>query len=299
MVFLNELRPHSLESFENSSNCHVGPDLFQALNCHGESLNELTLKILPPETISNLWLLKGCTNLVSLSLDGNWLGTTETQQSRRWFFLETGAWLKQCKKLRILAFTNFNANALVVPILLEESIRLTSLKYEYYRTRDTDVFFQALAFQTSLQSLWLKERASQYSLHGLNFKILVNSLSNLVSLTDLDLRFSDFFINRHIMPLACSLPKLEVWSINGCGLTDAIWGEIASLRSLRRLGFTADGILDFVKKLGPSVEGLVLSVSGEEILYDDLSCVDQELIQETIAKRVQGRFVYTMKKGMR
>lgn len=58
------------------------------------------------------------------------------------------------------------------------------------------------------------------------------------------------------MELARSLPKLEsLWS-SGFVFGDAIWDDIASLKSLRKLEvyalteFTAQGIYNFITKLG-------------------------------------------------
>lgn len=67
-AFLNELRPQSLEWFVTVSKIEFGPQCFQALSCHGESLVELKLDMLTPDTIPKFSLLKCCTNLVSLSL---------------------------------------------------------------------------------------------------------------------------------------------------------------------------------------------------------------------------------------
>lgn len=65
---------------------------------------------------------------------------------------------------------------------------------------------------------------------------LVVSLSKLINLTNLRLeRISENFVDRHMVQLALSLPKLEIWSTDGNWLTDDIWSEVATLKSLRRL----------------------------------------------------------------
>lgn len=300
-TFLNELRPQSLESFETFSYPHIGPESFQALSCHGDSLTELRLNYLPSDTIPKVWLLKGCTNLVTLSLAGNGRAIYDLEASHNEAFLETVAWLKGCKKLRILAFTKFfSAAALMTPILLENDIRLTSLEFEGFAMQDAKKLHQALVNQTSLQSLWLKGDVDEMATEA---DLIVESLSKLVNLTDLHMtETSEYFIDRHIVQLASSLPKLEVWSTSGYGLTDAIWGEVASLRSLRKLditaftSFTADGILDFVRNLRPGNQGMVLAVMNADV-DSALSVADQELIQETIAQKVGGRFEFTLSRG--
>lgn len=298
--FLNELRPHSLESLETFSNHGFGPESFQALSCHGESLIGLKLNVLWPENIPKLPLLKGCINLVYLSLAGNWQ-TIDLEQTHNDSFLETVAWLKECKKLRILALTKiFSAPALITPMLLENGIHLTSLEYEGTVVRDAKKFYQAMANQTSLQSLWLKGDVDDLALEP---DVLVESLSNLVNLTDLRLReVSDSFVDQHIVQLAKSLPKLEVWSTSGYGLTDAIWSDVASLSWLRRLelgaltSFTLDGILGFIDKLGDGNKGLNLSVMNADV-DSALSAKEQDLIQDRIAKKAEGKFEFTMSRG--
>lgn len=151
----------------------------------------------------------------------------------------------------------------------------------------TQVFYQALANQTSLQSLWLRGGLDPRSGDD-NAEItdnLAESLSKLVNLTDLRLfEISGCFADRHIVHIASSLPKLEFWSTSGLLLSDVIWGEVACLRSLRTLHlrsmprFTPDGIIDFLEKLGAGNKGLSLFVWNEGSLYSHLSLVERDLI---------------------
>lgn len=295
VAFLKELRPQSLESFKTSIHQRPGPELFHALNCHGESLVELKLNLFPGfqwEPIPQVSLLKGCTNLVSLSLVGSKedFGLPESHIAA---FPEIVAWLKECKKLRNLDFNRFFTSPVIASIFLDETIHLTSLEYEVNGSRDITEIHQALANQTSLQRLWLTIDGS-YQICVVDG--VVESLSKLANLTDL--RLTSTYINlvdQHIVQLARSLTKLEVWSTCGGSLTDAIWGEVATLRSLRELdlytssSFTTNGIVGFIEKLGPGNKGLVLSVVQAK-RHSDLSWTEQELIQATIAKQLQGRF---------
>lgn len=302
-TFLNELRPQSLESFETFSHPN-GPETFQSLSGHGESLIELKLNFIPQHALTKLSLLKDCTNLVSLSLVGNRLFATDLENSYNDAFLETVAWLKECKKLRTLAFAEIpSATALLIPILLENSIHLTSLECECFGLPDTKKFHQALANQTSLQTLWLKGDGDVDEFTLGRPDVLVDSLSSLVNLTDLRLtEVSDAFDDQHIVQLANSLPKLEVWSTSGYRLTDAIWGAVASLKSLRRLDlnaltiFTAYGIVDFIDKLGTGNKGLVLAVMNAD-MDSELSPREQKLIETRIARKVEGRFEFGMSRG--
>lgn len=132
---------------------------------------------------------------------------------------------------------------------------------------------------------------------------LVESLSigKFVNITDLRLQeLTGDLVDQHIVQLAGSLPKLEALFIGGCRLTDAIWGGVATLGSLRKLEFavlttfTANGILGYIEKLGPGNKGLVLSIVEEFDIRNCLSGSDQDLIRETIVKKVQGRFEYSI-----
>lgn len=97
------------------------------------------------------------------------------------------------------------------------------------------------------------------------------------------------FVNRHIVPLTGSLPKLEGWSTPGYRLTDDIWDEFLRRQYLGALtSFTADDNLDFIEKLGPSNEDLALSVTnqGEN---SNLSPAEQESISRKPLKQVKIR----------
>lgn len=290
-AFLKDLRPQSLESFK-SFNCYqLEPAILQALSCHGESLTELNLTTFRVgATFPKFSLLKGCTNLVSFSLAGDERYHRELQISHHRGLCEMISWLKDCKKLRNLAITSFIDPSWISPVLSEVSIHLTSLKCQGFDMQDTGTLHRPLANQTSLRSLWLTGYMDE---SVVDTDALVTSLSKLNNLTDLHLEhIAEFFGDRHIVKLARSLPKLEVWSTNGYRLTDSIWSAVASLKSLRRLdstafsSFTTTGIIGFIEKLGPGNKGLFLSV----LTADKESRFERELIQGKIAKKVQGRF---------
>lgn len=316
-AFLSELRPQSLEFFGTYVSLSPGSDSFHALSWHGKSLVELKLEHLTESSMPKLSLLKGCTNLVTLKLAGNELSNSDLENSHNEVFLEMVAWLKECKKLRNLIFAQFfSASALMAPILLDNSIQLTSLHYESLVMRNTKEFHQALANKTSLHSLVLARALDEGAVEVFRWQgrwflgdldedavdadNLIESLSKLVNLTILRLPWiTNSFEDRHIIQLARRLSKLEVWSTSGYGLTDKIWDEVASLRSLRRLTlsalarFTADGILDYIEKVGPGNKGLVLSMTSLE----KISYAKQVVIQKKIFKKVQGSFNLTLISG--
>jgi len=300
-TFLNDLRPNSLESFEVISTSQIGAESFLALNCHRETLSELKLVGIKAEAIPAISMLKGCTNLTSLSLAENGVATQDLEKRHNDTFLEIIAWLRECQALQTISITKMlNATGLLIPVLLENNIRLTKLELEGYLMSESGDFHRALASQTSLQALWLKGEGSDL---GSDVNVLVDSLSKLENLTDLRLReISDYFLDNHISKLAQCLRRLETWWTSGYGITDAIWINVASLHDLRDLNlsavtrFTVDGILGFVLSLGPGNSGLLLNVTmGDEEFQ--LSEEEQLLIRETISSQVGGRFDFMYSRG--
>lgn len=144
-----------------------------------------------------------------------------------------------------------------------------------------------------MQALWLQRVMDEY---GLVTDVLVDSLSKLVNLKSLRLKeISESFTDRHIEQLTRSLPKLEILSIGGSKLTDAVWGDFATPKSLQRLdlgaltSFTATSILNFIEKLGPGNNGLLVTYpdNRRRILQ-----AERRKIQENIAYKVEGTFEF-------
>ncbi|KAL8687733.1 MAG: hypothetical protein Q9218_006184 [Villophora microphyllina] len=297
---LNEINPQSLESLEIFSYSTIGAKSFLALSCHRESLTELKLNSINETALQSLNMLAGCTGLTTLLLtDGsNW--SIDLKNAHNDIFLETVAWLRSCKKLRSITIRSFRGgHDLMTPVLLENDIRLTHLELKGYVMADARDFHQALSNQPSLQELHLHGDSDEA---GEGVVTLVESLSQLVNLTDLRLQdVSDYFTDEVIGRLARSLPKLEGWYTSGWGVTDAIWPDIARLKSLRRLDmaatsrFTSEGILDFVLTLGPGNKGLVLAIMMGDVDCN-LSEEEQNMIRDTIVARVDGRFEFQLQR---
>lgn len=299
--FLNEITPQTLESLEIFSDMNIGPETLLSLGCHRESLTELKLGHVNALALRSLNLLAGCTNLSTLLLDDGTDRQVDLKNSQNDVFLETVAWLRNCKKLQSVTIRRIRGGQdLVTPILLENDIHLVNLEVRGYMMADARNFHQALANQPSLQELQLQGESDEA---GDGVAILVESLSQLMNLTDLRLQdISDYFTDEVIGRLARSLPKLEGWWTSGWGVTDAIWKDIAKLKSLRRLDmaalsrFTANGILDFILDLGKGNEGLALAITNADVDCD-LSEEEQSTIQESIAARVDGRFEFQLYRG--
>ena len=290
-----------MEYFEIFSVSQIGAESFLALNCHRETLTELKLNGIKAESIPALSMLKGCTNLTSLLLSENGVATQDLEKRHNDIFLEVVAWLCQCKALRTISLYNLlGAPALLTPVLLESSIRLTKLALEGYSMSESRNFHGALSQQTSLQDLWLKGESSE---NPEDVDLLVESLSKLENLTDMRLQeVSDYFQDKHFCILAKNLQRLEVWESSGYAITDAIWSSMASMDSLRRLDvnaltrFTSNGIMNFILSLGPGNNGLLLNIAMQDVDFD-LTDEEQSMIRDTINSRLDGRFDFMLYRG--
>lgn len=259
---------------------------------------------LKPEATVALPLLKGCTNLGYLSLQEYSAPPAIPQPGNEDLVINMVAWVKQCKNLRVISLNRFrNSFAIATPLLLDNTIPLTRLDIEGDPMQDCMEFYRALAFKTSLRALSLAGDADEQGMEAA--ELLLASLCRLVNLEELSLKdASDFFGNEAIMELARSLPKLEsLWS-SGFVFGDAIWDDIASLKSLRKLEFyaltefTAQGIYNFISKLGPGNNGFSLSILMEDpeynLLPDEIS-----RIREMLMEKLDGRFEFALVGGTR
>lgn len=239
--------------------------------------------------------------MTSLLLSENSVATQDLEKRHNDIFLEVVAWLCQCKRLRTISLYNLlSAPALLTPVLLENGIHLTKLALEGYLMSESRDFQRALSQQTSLQALWLKGESSD-NLEDVD--LLVESLSKLENLTDMRLQdVSDYFLDKHFCTLAKSLQKLEVWESSGYAISDDIWSDMASMKSLRRLEFngqtrfTSFGIMGFILNLGPGNNGLLLNIAMQDVDYN-LTEEEQTIIKETMASKLDGRFDFMLFRG--
>ncbi|KAF2814871.1 uncharacterized protein BDZ99DRAFT_186205 [Mytilinidion resinicola] len=295
--FISGLRPQSLKYLETISDTGIGAEAFLALNTHGESLKELRL-CLRTDTLPHLSLLRGCTAIETLRLEDN-DGHTDIKATQNDVFLEVIEWLRKCEDLKNFSLTNFvDAAAIVFPLLLEEKIHLRKLDIDTYVVNSNKMFHQALIHQReSLRALTLSGDSDEMFRDDVD--VLVDSLKSLTELRELELRgVSDWLKDEHFNQIIDRLDKLEDFYISGLEVTDAVLDKAASLRNLRSMTFmvmskfTLDGLLEFVSKLGPGNQGLVLLIGmadpGALLSEDELS-----LVRESLMVKVGGRLEYT------
>ena len=302
--FLDDVRPQSIESLEVFSGSTIASKSFHSLGCHSETLTELALKCLSADAMQSLNILKGCTNLTSLSLAESPGSITDLEHRHNDVFLEVVVWLQECTNLKSVQLSHFYSGpALLTPVLLEKTIHLRELELDGYSMTPAKTFHRALAHQTSLRSLCLKGEGDETGPEGYN--ILVDSLCQLVNLTDLRLKeIADYFNDEHICKLARSLPKLEVLVTGGWNITDAVLRELPVLSSLKMLQFnaitkfTAQAIMEFVLSLGYGNMGFVLAILMAD-MESDLAPHEKQLITETLAQQVKGRFDFMLLRGKR
>ncbi|KAK3076714.1 hypothetical protein LTS18_012253 [Coniosporium uncinatum] len=298
-AFISELAPNSLRAFVTHSDTGIGHESFLALSGHGRSLKQLKL-CLHSDALPAIAYLKGCTELETLDLE-DLHGTIDMEKTQNDVFLETIAWLRECKSLREVSFKKFqSAPALMVPILLEDRIRLEKVEIESssYALKDSSGFHMALANQKSIQSLGLQ--ADGEDAWGVPVSTFIDSLGKMTELRELRLNIynCESIGDPQISALATALENLEGFYINtGWNYTDAVLGPVAKLKQLRNITFgafsrfTTDGLLEFVAQLGPGNQGMVLTVDAADPdagLSDD----EQNLVREALNVKVGGEFGY-------
>lgn len=303
--FLNGMPKDTLQYFENNGECGLGIETCQALNTHGASLKYLALA-LPDKGIEGLGMMQNCTVIETLKL-------SDTQPSHDLKEMQKDTldgmieWLKQCTRLREVNLNNFiSAPDILAPVLSEEGIDLEDLQISgkddcMYVLREHQEFHAAIGLQTKLQSLFLK--ADPDPLEPVARNQLCEALCELTDLRYLHLmRSSDYFQDDQLQLLGENLLKLEDLLVGGWLLTDRTLTTLSNLGNLKSVTFnglsvfTADGLLDFIDKLGPGNRGLALSIDMAS-LDGALSGEEQDLVRDTLATKVQGRFEYQLVRG--
>ncbi|CAD0046837.1 unnamed protein product [Aureobasidium pullulans] len=300
--FLNHMPKNTLQWFENIGECGIGIETCKAFSTHAGSLKFLSLAV-PDKGIEGLGLMQDCTAVETLKLRD-----TQAPHDLKEMHKDTLdgmiEWLKQCTKLREVNLTDFvSAPDILTPALSEEGIDLEDLQISakddcMYVLRDHQDFHAAIGLQTKLQSLVLKSDPDPLEPAARNQ--LCEALCELSDLRYLELtRTSDYFQDDQLQLIGENLLKLEDLSVSGWLLSDQTLRKLSNLGNLKTVTFnglsvfTADGLLEFIDNLGPGSRGLVLSIDMAS-LDASLSSEEQDLIRETLATKVQGRFEYQL-----
>lgn len=297
--FLNGLRPHSLEYFEVISLSQLGPRSIKAFGNHLDSLTELKLTSLQIDAIAELPSLTSPPALRVLALTDS----APASRDEKFYSIvrDVAEWMCSCKNLRLLALRRFlDDPALLSQALSDDRLRLTKLSVEGYTMQTSRAFHEALASQTSLQSLYLQGDSSEFPDDQ---AILVQALGQLSNLRELELKdISENFTPDHVITLTPYLPQLERLWISGHDFDDEVWNAFLALPKLRVLiihalsDFTAEGILDFISQLGPGNRGLHLSILNA---LSDANITEeaQTVIGETLAQNLGGTFDFGLAQG--
>ncbi|KAL2830734.1 hypothetical protein BJY01DRAFT_226938 [Aspergillus pseudoustus] len=288
----NTLRPGSLEHFEILSFSHLGPRSITALGTQRDSLTELKLTSLEINAIRELPSLGAFPALQVLALSDS--APTAWNEEFYEIVNKVAEWMRSCKQLKRLELRKFMDDThLLTNVLAEHGIRLSTLSFAGYKLANSGSFFGALPLQQSLEYLYLRGEGSEDT--GDNEK-LVQAVSDLTNLRELELKdVSDWFTVDHVMALTPFLPKLERLWISGEAFNDSVWDAFSCLPKLKSLviyamsNFTADGVIDFITRLGPENKGFSLSILNaiQGVNFPDET---QGMIREILAENLQGSF---------
>jgi hypothetical protein len=288
--FLKGLRPNSLEYFEVLGHTCLGPRCIAAMKMHLDSLVELKLAGLPLDAIAKLPSLKAPPALRVLVLKDSY--PSRFRNSAFYTVVSSVArWLCSCKSLRQLELNDFvDDPTLLAEALPDSGLRLTRLSVWESPTDRISSFHQALASQSSLQSLILQGQAPD----GIeDDSVLVQVLAQLGCLRELVILSVDTFTPSSVQGLAPFLPRLERLVIGGCDVGDSELGCFLCIPKLRDLGihalstFSTEGILDFISRLGPESWGFYLKIATSRTRFDRNA---KALIRDTLMRTLNGDF---------
>ncbi|OJJ46705.1 hypothetical protein ASPZODRAFT_132829 [Penicilliopsis zonata CBS 506.65] len=289
-MFLNELRPHTLEYFEVLSNSQLGPRSIRGFGCHLTSLEELKLTSLGIDAIAELASLGEAPALKVLVLTDS-IPTARTEKFYE-IIAKLALWIRSCRSLRRLELRRFvDDPALLSQVLTDEGLALTTLSLAGYAMSTSRAFHEALACQKSLQYLYLRGEGNEVVDEN---EALADAVGQLCNLRELELKdISDFFTSDQVMLLTLGLYELQRLWISGDYFEDSVWIAFLCLPKLQSLvihalsEFTSTGIIDFVSQLGPGSRGMHLSILNAVTVITEES---QVVIRDILKERLDGTF---------
>lgn len=282
------MRANSLKSLQTFHDIGADAEAFLALSHHGGSLEELRLYT-SNESLTHLSMLQGCTALRQLRIE-DIHGVVDLEATQNDVFLETIAWLRNCKDLRSISLSNLHSGAaLVTPVLLEHDMQLEHLDIDSYTLKDHKTFHQALVHQQS----HLVELSLSGDTEGMfrdDLDILVDSLKQLKAMRRLSLLLPEVLRDEHVVAIMRGLTQLETIYVSGLELNDVILpsiGELPNLRDVTLSGiskFSVTGLFDFISQLGRGNQGIRVTIDmadpGSLLSEENLTVLRDHLMQQ-------------------
>lgn len=277
----------------------LGPRSIRAMGTQLNSLVELKLTSLQIKAIAELPSLPSPPVLKVLVLTDS----IPTSRNEEFYSIvsQVAGWISSCKSLRRLELRRFvDDPKLLSQALTDEGPHLTTLSVSNYTLSGSREFYEALPSQQSLQNLYLRGEGSDNPDENSAFVQAVGQLKNLRELELKDI--SDGFFPDHVMTMTLLLPRLERLWISGDYFDDAIWNAFLCLPQLKSLAiyalseFTAERIIEFISRLGPSNKGFNLSILNSTV-NGNLSEEEQTVIREMLKNNLNGSFDFTLVYG--
>ncbi|KAK8194808.1 uncharacterized protein BKA78DRAFT_308311 [Phyllosticta capitalensis] len=301
-AFIQGLATPSLRYFEVIGSSDIGEDTYQVLSSHGPTLTHLSLN-LKVEQMQHLPLLRGCTAIEMLRLEvafrGSW--TFPSTEDLDTFRVGMSDWLSSCKKLRSLFVDKIEASAeFVMPVLLDDDIKLLALDLDSYNAASAQAkaFHQALSGQKHLERLRLDADPELMTRDDID--TFTDSIAEIHTLKSLRLTgVSDYFSDEHVIKLAENLPNLEEFFFTGLLVADSILPPLAKLRNLRLVSvsaiskFSASGLLDFARQLGPGNRNILVAVNCADASAN-LDEAELARINDALRENVDGKLEFTL-----
>lgn len=164
--------------------------------------------------------------------------------------------------------------------------------------QDIEAFHEALASQRGLTELRINAILLEISEEPALPTTLLRSLQQLTELRTLNIQgASEQFSQDQVLTLVSCLPHLECLATNGAGFDDRFWRHSLhfskNLRYLKisaRNRFTAQGILAFIRALGPKNRGFHLEL-GYTRVGGNITDEEQVTIREELSRRLDGSFI--------
>ncbi|KAI1485997.1 hypothetical protein F5X96DRAFT_657276, partial [Biscogniauxia mediterranea] len=312
-LFLQTLRPNSLQRFEIISKNGIAQNTLAALNLHAESLKTLILGSLTPSAVKSLNVLPQCTKLECLVIEND-LHYQVPRHLDPDLMHEIAAWIGNCKSLRELTFRHVqDALGIVEEVITTPGIHLTSLVIQGFRSTSptlSSAAWAALAKQRNLEGLTLEsiavEEDNPQMMDGLILEFqppLTESICLLTNLTYLNLMQAHVSVE-DIRQFSYALPHLEDFAFGGELRDDSVLEVLGTFPVLKALSinassmFTWESLRTFALELdSPGHKGFKMEVMAQ-LAEAKLSSEQEKWLDDYFINTLGGRFSITYPLGL-